>query len=471
MEKVTNIVNIRKYNLASNINKNTKSKSQISTNNNVDLKGFNAYKQYFIPFKSSSTDNPVIDLNSIESYNLDNNIRLVFDTHRTNTETNIRCLLTPTKETEAKSGTYDLLNYMLAEESDKFSDKVRNNSDNELPLYLACNISNKKIEGYMHGDHTRTLEGIERLKQFIFSPTFTEENLAKAKNKFKNHFKYASEDIGYKAEQELLNGSYEEKMKNIDSIDLDNVKNLYNQILANSEGKIFISLPKPVYKQQKANIFNILSTEIPTLKPYTGKNYTEDLKPIEKDVVYKQTKKAHADTDIGRTNYERIFVLPNLKSTKEEAVNDMLTKAIWNVLQYALSDESELHGGCDHLKGLLSITADYKTYNGVFDKIQNKSDNTSEYENMLNKVIKRIISEPISENELFLAKYELEEDLASTGNEQHLRTWELVNNRPGDNNYINEYSKELEKVTPADIQAAAQKYLTQPSITAIDEKI
>lgn len=52
-------------------------------------------------------------------------------------------------------------------------------------------------------------------------------------------------------------------------------------------------------------------------------------------------------------------------------------------------------------------------------------------------------------------------------NGQQKRTEILVDNNPVGNNYINEYAKEIEKVTPADIQKAAQKYLTQPSITAI----
>lgn len=467
MEKVTSITNIKTYNLTNSINKNITSNNQIRTNNNVDLKGFAAYQQYFIPFKGLYTSSPVIDLSTIESYNLANNIRLDFETKFSNTETNARILLTPNKEIEAKPGTYDLLNYILAEEPEKQSRTSDDNSDNELPLHLVCEVYDKKIEGYMYCDHTRTLEGLEKLKHFVFNPNFTEESLANAKNKLKKDFKYASENIGYKVEEELLNGSYDEKIKNVDSITLDDVKNLYNQLIANSEGKVVVSLPKPVYKQQKNDIFNILSTGIPTLKPYTGNNYSKETTPIEKDIVYKQTTKADGSYDINKTSYYKMFALPSLKSAKEEAIADMLGSAI----ELLFTEQTGTHVAFGHLNGLLTIHTYHKTYNGVFDNIENKPKNTVEYEKMLNEVIKRIIETPISESEFLKARWDLEENYSSIRLEQYARTFELVNNRPGGNNYINEYDAELAKVTPADIQAAAKKYLTQHSITVIEEKI
>lgn len=76
---------------------------------------------------------------------------------------------------------------------------------------------------------------------------------------------------------------------------------------------------------------------------------------------------------------------------------------------------------------------------------------------------------PISENELFLIKQDEKGFLSKSRDEQNERTWALVGNYSGGNNYLNEYAREIDKITVADIQKAAQEYLTQPSIAAIGE--
>lgn len=405
-----------------------------------------------------STENTMIDLKDIESYNLPNGIRIDFDTRWSNKETYARILLTPTKEIDAKPGTYELLGHMLGEAPSKFSDRVRDNDKNELPLYASADITNKHLRATINCDHTRTTEGIDKMLGYMFDPSFTEEGVHDAKEKLRKDIDFYCSSITYQVENELKNGSLEEKRKNLDSITLQDVQTLYANILSNSEGKVVVSLPKAVYAKQRNNLLTAFSTKMPELKQHTGQEYIKTIHPIEKSLIYKG--KSHDD----KTRYNKYFVIQSDNSVKNNVLSPLLGRALENALKSTLAD------------GNSTVRSDYYNLDGnkfmYFSIETSKSDkqkSNPDFENAFKAAIERLTQVPISENELSLIKKEEKEFMLRARDEQSGRTEELVSNRPGGNNYLNEYVKEIDKTTAADIQQAAQKYLTQPSITAIGE--
>jgi len=290
------------------------------------------------------------------------------------------------------------------------------------------------------------------------------EKLIKAKQTLKNTYSIFLSDPDCLKEEELSGNNINEKLESIDNVSLQDIKNLYHQIISNSDGKVVVTIPKHSYSWAKSNLINVFSTGIPHLKKYQeveNPNKTT-FKPLNKTKIFTK-----ASND-GQTKISQSF-----KIIHNGNINDVVAVRLLSVL-LGENEESRLSKDLKAAKKLAN-----EVYTDCYEYTENKSicfnikipcDNYDSIKKCLEGVqsnINDLISTPVSDQELNKAKITLKKSFVNTLNDSASKNDILSYTNPYGVNYINEYIDTIDKITPTQIQKAAKLFLTQPSVISI----
>ena len=329
----------------------------------------------------------IIIPDNLHIYNLSNNYEAAaYDTNSDYRYLNLE--ITNEIETKTKPGTATLLDFML-------SNGTANLSRKELKsLFVSNLISNSilaytnKINIYTHADKKDMKLAVKLLKEQLLHPNFTEENLQLAKKTIKEAtegYEIDSEDliVDYMFKNDPFYHSRDEILQNIDSITLDDIKNLYKEIITNGTGNISFttSQNEPAYTE---NILKEFST-LPKAKHKTYKlerSYYPNETP---KILTSENNNSQADLRIGykfkHNQNLRDTVIFNLLSSllSKNAFNDLREKQ-----QLAYHVNSYLGGVND--AGILycsisTTTEDEETGEKMYDNVQKSFDG---FQNLIN---------------------------------------------------------------------------------------
>lgn len=442
------------------------SQTKINTNKLV-----NAYQAYSLPAKNNQPQLIKADMKNVEMYDLPNNIRYIADTSPEIKTTTISFELKPNKIIQTKPATSDLLHLMLEDSSKKYSKQQRDEMVEKDNIFIFTGMDYNSITTRLKcpADKTNKAMNQDLIKEFLFNPDLSDENLQEAKKKLNKHLKCVTDDVHYNTEEELRYGSTKEKQKSIDSVTLQDIKDLYSQILSNSDGKVVITMPKNTYDGLKNKLLTSFSKGIPTLNKYQQINNANSIAdtPLAKTQIYTQIKDVNKPTEvrqkfkiINQGNITDEVSARLLSILLEQKINTDLNKGVDKKQNRVISNYWDVQG-----TKYMSIEA--STNDDVFAQFKNNPDNVKKSLESFKSNISYLVNSPIAKEDLDNAKLALKDNFAMNLADSETKNEYFASDTPYGVSYINTFIDTIDKITPEHIQKAAQVFLTSPSLISI----
>lgn len=233
-----------------------------------------------------------INMNEVKEYNLQNNFRVV--TNNIPTRNSSFVLSFNTKEpfkiqNPAAAFVLDeILNQgSMFRDDDKFSEDMRKDD-----IGIHFGFGENFIECSANSDCDDVWKALASAKEVLYYPRFTDEVLQKVKTYIKDDIGRSEKQPSQKLSAELYKGhlagiTNDEILENIDKVTLDDVKNLYAEIMANAKGSFVISAPLKQNPQIMNNVFEQMSN-CPRVNTFTSELY-DDYRPVQAAKVLTDT--------------------------------------------------------------------------------------------------------------------------------------------------------------------------------------
>ncbi|MBP3923916.1 insulinase family protein [bacterium] len=415
-----------------------------------------------------------LDLSNVKNYTLPNNINLV--TNDTKEQIGYIKLMIDRKEIDKTHPVESmLLNRLLQDGTLKQNDVEFSKELKDKGIRLNISAGAEYISATADYYNKDFNSAFEKLKENIYSPRFTEEEFKKEKEFIKKDL-LLREKSAYDKLFETLDPetclSKEKIIEKLDELTLEDVKNLYKNILSNAKITTAVSGPIDSDTQFKQNVFTQLSS-----LPNVEKNEYQ-LKDI-----YKPIEKTKVLTDTDSKNQAEILEHFRFKVNQNE--HDSVTLVLLNKIlggtpssrlfldlrekqQLAYRVKSEFNLNDDENQGEITLSIGTTTENKETGEVS--YDNIKKSIEGFNKNIEKIKTEKVSEEELENAKLNLKNTILNGIQTTEDKNFELANSflRPAGLQSLNKIMEEIDKVTADDIYNAANYvFSTNPAYSIL----
>lgn len=419
-----------------------------------------------------------IDTTKIRKYGITNNLLVVTNDINKNLATFDLSLSVP-NPANVKPGVSHILSILLNRGS-QFKDEKKFFTDLENKgIQTSFDASRREISVNSMFLPSDSVNAIKSAKEVLLNPRFTQEDLEFAKNIIKEDILNASKSSREGLLKEMFKGqSYgttnDDIFKSLDSINLDDIKGLYNYIISNSQGQIVISAPFSKNPMLKSEMFKELCTDFPTLKP-SKPNLFDGYIPIkEKNIVLQEHAKSQAEIQMGY----KFKVNGNIKDAVEfELLNTILGGTPSSRLFSDLREKQKLAyqvnsklGSFDN-SGILSLFIKTTT--------DDPQTNTTSYDNVkksiegFNSHIQKLMNENVSEEELECAKLTLKNKILNSSEATSDKNISILGGLKSfyGVSLDNQVLDLIDTIKPKDIKSAANYiFKTTPTISIVATK-
>jgi len=419
-----------------------------------------------------------VDLSKIKKYGITNNFSVVTNELDKNIAT-FDMSLAADAPADIKPGVSQVLSIMLNRGS-KFKDDKKFFIDLENQgIQASFGATDRGIavnSMFLPADGVSALQSV---KEVLFNPRFTPEDLDFAKN----FLKESIQNIPKNAREGLMKEMFKEQhygattedvLKNIDGITLTDVQGFYQYIMDNAQGQVVISAPFEKNPDLKDSMFNELRSGFPTLSPSKPHLFNSYM-PVEgNNIVVQEHSKSQAEIQMGykfKTN-------DNLQdSVTFELLNTILGGTPSSRLFADLREKQKLAyqvnsklGYFDN-SGIISLyikttTDDPQTGAVSYDNLQKSIDG-------FNNHIQTLMKENVSEEELENAKSTLKNKILNYSELTADRNLSLL---LGLRSFYgvsqdNQILDTVDKITVDDIKAAANYIFdSNPTVSVVATK-
>lgn len=412
-----------------------------------------------VSFKGVQND---LHMEDVHEYLLPNNLRVVIDSRPGIARTTIKLDLNSQKMIYCNPEAGWFLASKLVSKQTKDKMEIQG-------IKLDSDGNPQHIYAMLNGSTDKTMEMLTSAIGMLLHPDLNAEDFNKTKNKLiDNDFDGIKDHTIGTANEEFFKGNpYFYHPGSMKSLDLEDVKNLHQQILKNAQGTVFITIPKEELDKNKNEIFQTLM-QMPTLQPYDYDAIFNKYKPLplEKTKVYikendsNQIEIAKHFKIIESGNIQDragLLILNSLLGGDEEArlFDKLRNKDNIAYSAYSFFD-TDFTPGLAKISLSTAVSADNK---------DNLHTVISEFDNSINE----LTSKPVSQEELNMAKHKVKSstirDLETSSNRNESVS-QGYNSYYG-TNYQQALFDAINNMTPEYIQQLAKYYLTQPSIISI----
>lgn len=427
-------------------------------NKNISFKG---------NFHSDAADK--LDMGTVESYNISNNMRV--DYHQANTTFSYMTMGIKNSELKnTKPGCDLLLAAMLNMGSAYTSKEDFNNKALKEGVDIGFYAKNNQLVISAKSDAGNIKSGINLAKEVVLAPNFTPENFEKAKAQLRLEYQSSPKTPDDKVGEELFPDnpgftSYDKAIKNLDYLTLDDVKGLYFGIMGNATAKTTISAPD---KEKQRNLAYLQSIPI-RFNSYEYKFKPDNYELKENEVLIQSEERNQASIE----KVYKIKLSGNIKDTatmmvlnsilsdgKEGLFEDLREK---QKLAYAVKSNF-ITNNKDALLQLNIKTTTQDPSNGL-EYHKNVQKSLEGFNNHVNK----LINEKVTEEDLNAAKLALLSKVIfnteSTGG-KHAQISQNSESFYG-TGYTKELVNAIENVTAEDVQKIAQINLKKHAVTSL----
>lgn len=415
-----------------------------------------------ISFTGSKVQKQAINIQNVKEYKLDNNFAVVLhDTNNNNAcfdilYTNTQYL--PNTKPAAASLLFKLLNSGTI---DKNEIEYQKDLDNlSIDTVFACGDTDLKVKSNFFADDIQS--ALKSAKDVLKNPRFNEDTLNKIKSELKDEIETLDKDACDKLMPELFKGlpigySKEEILNSIDTVTIDDLKELYNYIISNGQANIVVSAPFSKKPELRQIIFN----EIGDLPKVAPKN--TNIKNI-----YKEISETKVLTDTFTKPQAQIIKAYKFKinqNIKDEITLNLLntilggnpSSRLFQDLRETQKLAYSVHSNIDFIDDIGTIEMEIGTTTDNKETKEISYDNLKKSIEGFNKHIKKIKSEKVSEEELNNAKLSLKNAIlnANETNVGKNKSLEYGLISPYGIDSENQILKTIDEITPDDIFNAA----------------
>ena len=318
-------------------------------------------------------------------------------------------------------------------------------------------------------------EVIPLIKQTLLYPNFSQTEFDRAKKLIKDDIQNSSKNPYSKIYQTIFPdnkyfASDEEKLKALDNLTLQDVKNLYYKILNNSQSLITASAPAEQLSNLKTTVFNEFSSNLPVFNEFVPQksSHVNAYKPNTKELFLTDTEE-NAQAQIIQSylykdsnNVSDIAKIKILNHILGEGMSSRLFQDLRNNEKIAYHVASNIDAYYD--TGLINLEIETST-----DSAEASSENITKAINAFKRNVEKLKTENVTEQELNSAKNALKTSLLSAFHDSESEMFyvmENIDNVYGLNCKI-ELLKAIDAVTADDVKAAANYVFEYPPINSI----
>jgi len=277
-----------------------------------------------VSFKGNSHK---INMADIKEYEYPNNLRLIVDTSPDIKRTTFNLDFQSVGIPQAKPGTAFILSMMLNRDSSKYNKEQYDEivKTNGLDIDSDGHANANSIFSTVECTPDKTLIAINLIKDKLLYPDFSQERFEKIKKVAKEYYEVVNKGSGIKHKEFYgdnypFNISTNKEQENVDNITLQDVINLYNQIMASAQGKAVLTVPQKTFNTMQDSIFASLGTEIPILQKNRYINWAEQLniKPLNK------TKILTSQNNNNQANIEQTFKIKESGNVNDNVAIELI---------------------------------------------------------------------------------------------------------------------------------------------------
>ena len=427
-------------------------------------------QQANVPTFKGKVNRKPINTNNIKEYKLDNNYDLgLCKTKNNNIQYNLDLQLN--KPYNKKAGVIEVFDMMLgmgtaSKDENEFSRfKEKNN------LSLVSSVTSKSLDLVSTAGFEGRKLAYENLKQLLYEPRLTEENLAKAKEKIRDFITRKQDSAyGLYLNADAQNNPYDfsdaEILNNLNNITLADIKDCRQYFLENARGVITANIPAE-HPEIEAEVVKF-SSGLNRVKPNN----------IELVNVYNPNSKPVVLSKVNNNSQADIMMVHKFKrgnsikdSVLGELTNSILTNSsigLFNVLRekehlaYSVYSNIEKNGDLGEISCNILTTTDNKDIGEIsYENVQKSIDG---FKNQINE----LKSGKFTEQDLENAKLSLKANLLQMeGTDAKLGALDLGLNSKYGITYSNQLYDEIDKIAKDDILNYADKIFKNPPIYSI----
>ena len=367
---------------------------------------------------TGSKHKTAINMNEVGEFKMPNNFKLVTNNTRTRNSSFIMSFKTEKPVTPQNPATAFVLNELLNQGS-KFRQEEQFTDDmNKNDIGITFSVGENFIDCAASSDCNDIPNALMSAKEVLYNPRFDNDVLEEVKTYIKDDIIRAEKRPSDKLDAEIYKGhlagiSNKEILDNIDSVTLDDVKDLYTQIMSQAKGSFVISAPL----RQNPALMNTVMSEIgrcPQVKDFNSKLY-DDYKPVEAAKVLTDT---HNKNQADILMAYKFKVNGNIKDTVAmELLNTILGGGPSSRLFSDLREKQHLaysvHSYLDNSHNSKALILSIGTTTENKDTGEISYDNVQKSIEGFKKHVEKLKTEKISQQELESAKLSLKSALLS----------------------------------------------------------
>ncbi|EKE03769.1 MAG: Peptidase M16-like protein [uncultured bacterium] len=415
-----------------------------------------------------------LKLGNIKNFELPNNVRLIINDNPNSIRSSSSVCLETEKLPPHKPGVAYILAAMMGKGSANISEQEFKDIADTDNIIIAPSVRTYSIEVETDNQAKNLPLALDLAKEIIYNPNLSEENFNKAKNEITFALKVAYEDPTQKAMHTLYRDhpygyTVRSIQENIDKITLQDVKDLYNYFIQNSQAQTTITGPISKTAGLQDKIVKSMET-VPQAKKY-GHTIDFKVQPLDENKVNVTI------APVPQAQIIQMFDASEAKSVEDKAAltvlnhvlgGDMSSRLFQDLrtkknLAYSVRSNFISNPVANQFMMIISTsTTDYM--NGM----QIPNNNFKKSIEGFKQNLQSLIENPVSQDELESAKLSVISKTifgseSAAGKTHSINAGQEVNGKL----YITQLLEAIDKVKPEDIQRVGQKYLTKPSVLSI----
>lgn len=435
---------------------------------------YNNVKQSNIAFTGAKKNAP-IDINKVKTYRANNNFEIQLnETNSDNVEYSFSVF--EKDWTPKKAAIADVLSEVLLNSGTKTksSEDISKIEDKYGITSSEINVSPKGITLTADFPVQNTKQALETFNDQIKNPNIKQEEFDSAISRLKDDYKGYEVSPYDKLNKFLYKGTPREftpqdKLESLNDITLEDVKNLYNEILTQGQGEVTVSAPFSKHPELKQEIFNSVNSFAP-VKPWNTE-INKYYKPIEKTEVFTTPNRKN------QANIVKAYTFQHNGNMKDNICLDLLNAILGD------SPSSRLFSDLREKRHLAySVYSNYNLYDDMGEftlsigtTTENQETGEQSFDNIkksidgFNENIERITTEKVSPEELENAKKEIKNQLYNSFESNFAKNEYLSSSHNSiyGANQINEGLALLDSITVDDIYNTARNVFKSKPVYSI----
>ncbi len=418
-----------------------------------------------------------LNFDNIKEKDLKNNFHLVLNNDPKTIRTSSIIEFKANSMPKTKPGVTEILGLMMTKDTKMHNEESINEIIDTNNLGIIINTGGDYISVEADCPNENLGLATDIMNEMLLQPSFSETSFKKAKEEIKVALSSATKDPISRAFETLYPNDYygfsDRKIsEGIDNVTLDDVKNLYNTIIDNSQGRAVITGPLSKDQGQINQVESKIAAQLPSVSPYKYEKNYQNTK-LDKPIVITEAvnrNQAHI-IEMYKIDIADDADYIALKVLNEILGGNSLSRLFQDLRETQKMAPYRVRSSCEYdgKAGTALMEVKVDTKNTEDGKIKPLYENLKGTLDGFKKHVNDLKTKPVTQEELDAAKLNLKSNLI-LGAQSSMGKSLLVRgalNSPYGATEIQRLLKCIDELKPEDLQRAAKKHFANPSVISV----